>query len=250
MTDAEWPAATHSAEMLRAARGRVSLRKLRLLAVACCRRLWDDLDPRARRELTAAESFADGQLGERDFLAAFPAGVPRADVRTVRGSARWAAYLLGWPTHPEMTSWDIRADPPRQWSLAEYWEKYADRVIDAVANALAVRDLGGGQALYAEPDAPDPRREGYRTDPYHAGLVRCVVPNPAHPAVFDPGWRTEPVVALARRMYDARDFSPAPVLADALDDAGCADAELLAHLRGPGPHARGCRAVDLVLGLD
>jgi hypothetical protein len=38
------------------------------------------------------------------------------------------------------------------------------------------------------------------------------------------------------------------VLADALEDAGCADPDLLAHLRGPGPHVRGCWALDLVLG--
>ncbi|MBN9521356.1 hypothetical protein J0H58_23015 [bacterium] len=69
------------------------------------------------------------------------------------------------------------------------------------------------------------------------------LPNP-----FDPSWRTEAAVALARGMYESRDFAPMPVLADALDDAGCADADILAHCRGPGPHVRGCWVVDLVLG--
>jgi hypothetical protein len=40
------------------------------------------------------------------------------------------------------------------------------------------------------------------------------------------------------------------VLADALEDAGCTDADLLGHLRSPGPHVRGCWAVDLVLGKE
>jgi hypothetical protein len=57
---------------------------------------------------------------------------------------------------------------------------------------------------------------------------------------------TEAVVA--RGMYESRDFAPMPVLADALEDAGCDAAELLGHLRGPGPHVRGCWAVDLILG--
>jgi hypothetical protein len=81
-----------------------------------------------------------------------------------------------------------------------------------------------------------------------ADLVRCIVPNPFRPVAFPPDWRTSTAVALARGMYDARDFAPAPILADALEDAGCADPDVLGHLRGPGPHARGCWVVDEVLG--
>jgi hypothetical protein len=55
------------------------------------------------------------------------------------------------------------------------------------------------------------------------------------------------VVVLAQELYDSRDFSHAPLLADVLEDAGCTDAQLLDHLRGSGPHARGCWAVDLFL---
>jgi hypothetical protein len=68
------------------------------------------------------------------------------------------------------------------------------------------------------------------------------------PIAFDPSWRTEAVVGMARGMYEGRDFGPMPVLADALEDAGCTDADVLAHCRGPGPHVRGCWVVDLVLG--
>jgi hypothetical protein len=49
-------------------------------------------------------------------------------------------------------------------------------------------------------------------------------------------------------MYDSRDFSDMPVLADALEDAGCGDADILGHLRGPGPHTRGCWPLDRILG--
>lgn len=62
-----------------------------------------------------------------------------------------------------------------------------------------------------------------------------------------PAWRTDTVVTLARQMYEARDFGAMPILADALQDAGCDSADVLAHCRGPGPHVRGCWVCDLVL---
>jgi DNA gyrase subunit B len=73
---------------------------------------------------------------------------------------------------------------------------------------------------------------------------------PLHPVVFDPAWRTSTVVALARQMYDSRDFALMPILGDALQDAGCEHAEVLAHCRGASPHVRGCWVVDLVLGKE
>ncbi|MFO0796468.1 MAG: hypothetical protein U0804_03265 [Gemmataceae bacterium] len=79
-------------------------------------------------------------------------------------------------------------------------------------------------------------------------LLRDIVGNPFRPVAFDPAWRTEAVVGLARGAYEDRAFDRLPVLADALEDAGCADAAVLAHCRGPGPHVRGCWVVDLVLG--
>jgi hypothetical protein len=56
------------------------------------------------------------------------------------------------------------------------------------------------------------------------------------------------VVTLAKAIYDEDAFDRLPILADALEDAGCDEAELLRHLRGPGPHVRGCFALDLVPG--
>jgi hypothetical protein len=82
------------------------------------------------------------------------------------------------------------------------------------------------------------------------GLVRDVVENPAGPVHIEPGWRTEAVVGLARGAYDDRAFSRLPVLADALEDAGCDHPRILEHLRGRGPHYPGCWPVDRILGLD
>ena len=72
--------------------------------------------------------------------------------------------------------------------------------------------------------------------------------NPFRPVAFDPAWRTSTAVELARQMYEAREFSAMPILADALQDAGCENADVLGHCRGPGPHVRGCWVVDLLLG--
>ena len=79
-------------------------------------------------------------------------------------------------------------------------------------------------------------------------VVRDIFGSPFHPVTFDPNWRTSDVVAIAQAMYESRDFSPMTILADALQDAGCEDADILDHCRGAGPHVRGCWIVDLVLG--
>ena len=78
--------------------------------------------------------------------------------------------------------------------------------------------------------------------------LRDLFGNPFRPVAFDPAWRTTTAVALARQMYESREFSAMPIMADALQDAGCESADVLDHCRGPGPHVRGCWVVDLVLG--
>jgi hypothetical protein len=57
-------------------------------------------------------------------------------------------------------------------------------------------------------------------------------------------------VRLAEQIYKERAFNRLPTLADALEESGCQEAALLAHCRGPGPHVRGCWAVDLILSKD
>jgi hypothetical protein len=83
-----------------------------------------------------------------------------------------------------------------------------------------------------------------------ANLLRDIFGNPFRPVTFSPSWRTDTAVSLARQMYDARDFSAMPILADALQDAGCDDDDILTHCRGPAPHVRGCWVCDLVLGKE
>jgi hypothetical protein len=86
-----------------------------------------------------------------------------------------------------------------------------------------------------------------------ADLLRCIIGNPFHPADIDSkwlSWNNGTIPAIARRIYDERRFEDMPILADALEDAGCADAAILDHCRGPGPHVRGCWVLDLLLGKE
>ncbi len=81
-------------------------------------------------------------------------------------------------------------------------------------------------------------------------LLRDIFGNPFRPVAFDPAWRTDHTVGVATKMYDERNFDAMPILADALQDAGCDDEDILQHCREPGDHVRGCWVVDLVLGKE
>ncbi|MFM8270873.1 MAG: hypothetical protein ACKODX_00845 [Gemmata sp.] len=82
-------------------------------------------------------------------------------------------------------------------------------------------------------------------------FTRDIFGNPFRPVAFSPSWRTDTAVALARQMYESRDFSAMPILADALQDAECDSEQILSHCRDEGRrHVRGCWVVDLVLGME
>jgi hypothetical protein len=83
-----------------------------------------------------------------------------------------------------------------------------------------------------------------------AALLREVAGNPYRPVIVAPSWLNADVLRLAQGAYDESRFDDLPILADALEDAGCADEALLSHLRSAGPHVRGCWALDLILGKE
>jgi hypothetical protein len=111
-----------------------------------------------------------------------------------------------------------------------------DVFADAVTAAAYVRSLSLG------------------TQASQPSLLRCIFGNPFHPVALDPTWLTPTVVSLAQTAYEERslpsgELDPArlSVLADALEEAGCDNAEILSHCRGQGPHVRGCWVFDLIL---
>jgi hypothetical protein len=95
-----------------------------------------------------------------------------------------------------------------------------------------------------------PGQEDVKERMAQAELFRDIFGNPFRPTAFSPSWRIDTAVSLARQMYESRDFSAMPILADALQDAGCDNGDILEHCRGAGPHVRGCWVCDLVLGKE
>jgi hypothetical protein len=82
-------------------------------------------------------------------------------------------------------------------------------------------------------------------------FLRDIIGNPFRPVAFEPAWRTDTARAIAAQMYESRDFGAMPILADALQDAGCDNDDVLNHCRDEkGVHVRGCWVVDLVLGKE
>jgi hypothetical protein len=90
-------------------------------------------------------------------------------------------------------------------------------------------------------------KRGAKEDAAQADLLRDIFGSPFSPVAFDSAWRTEHTVAIASMMYEARDFAAMPILAEALEDAGCDNADILAHCHEPGVHVRGCWVVDAIL---
>ena len=81
-------------------------------------------------------------------------------------------------------------------------------------------------------------------------MIRDIFSNPFHPVSIDPGWLTNTVIGLTHAIYEDRAFDRLPILADALEEAGCTNSDILAHCREPGEHVRGCWVVDLILAKE
>ena len=211
MTEAEWLTCDDPAVMLECLGERARGRTLKLFLCACCRRLWPALQAsRARFALLTAERYADGQTDASTLFVACAEGsqTDPADV-----AARNAAAGL--------------IDAPR------YVDLCSEQCADAAA-LVGIHD-GAEEARWLERCA-------------QADILRCLFGNPFHQVTFDQSWLAPTVRQLAAAIYDERAFDRLPVLADALEEAGCADVAVLSHCREPGPHARGCWVVDALTG--
>jgi hypothetical protein len=216
-----------------------SHRKLRLFACACCREVWPAFsDSLGRRSVEVAERLADGL-------------VDRPELRAAHAEAEGGGLgeVLAWlASHPVAL---VAAEAAAVESAKLHW---------ALATAgYDVPCFSGDPADHQGWDGPCGAAACREYRRRAADLLRCIFGNPFRPApVVDAAWlawNEGTVLRLARDAYEhlllpSGHLDPArlAVVADALEDAGCADANLLGHLRGPGPHVRGCWAVDLVLG--
>jgi hypothetical protein len=217
MTEAEWLACKDPLRMLRSAQRSARYRKgerlWRLLACAAARRIWDAFDPLCRGAVELAERFADGLATEEDMqLADWDLLRNQRTMCRGYGTARWTLWTP---------------------------QRGHDSLFKSVTVGMELaRQIAG--ASEAEPQC---------------NLIRDVFGNPFRPVSFDPAWLTPSVVSLApgtdeERLLPSGELDPArlSVLSDALEEAGCTDTAILEHLRSPGPHVRGCWALDSILG--
>jgi hypothetical protein len=214
MTEAEWLTCKDPAAMLRHVDTTASERKLRLFAVACCRRIWDLLRPkRLRRAVKVAERHAEGRASASEMALAYWGLRDRFDPAS--NAARWVA---------------------------------ADRETEAASQTMEWTVLT--VAVTSKEDH----------SPRQSELLRCIFGNPFSSSSISRSiltWNNATVVRLAQAIYDERflpegtlDNTRLAILADALEEAGCTNADILNHCRQPGEHVRGCWVIDLILGKE
>ena len=214
MTEAEWLTAVSPWGMLEYLEKYVGSRKKNLFAAACVRRLWHLLPgPQCRQAVEMLERFVDGEVTSDELASA-------RDAATAEGAAR----------HPGSNqNSGIYATIAASHDDPEFTAAFA-------VDAMGWTQVGTSEAISrAEEQA-------------QCDLLKDIFNNPFRPVAVDPHWLTSNVVDLARTIYEERAFERLPILSDALQDAGCENADILSHCLSEGPHVKGCWVVDLLLG--
>lgn len=251
MTESEWLASTDPAAMLEHLTHRsvhaaggfgttiprdkplASDRKRRLFVVACCRQVWHLLtDEQSRRAVEVAERYADGLVDEKE----------RERVKEI--ATEYVPGRPGYEADARYAAWTCCC---------------ADKSGLVGRSRIHAHQATGGVF----------RHDGVYDSPIQAALLREIVGNPFRPVNISTGWSpmagkpkwVEPICSwltwndgtvprIARRIYEDRAFDLMPILADALEDAGCADEAILGHCRSGGSHVRGCWLLDILLGKE
>jgi hypothetical protein len=194
---------------------RFSTRKYRLIGCACCRLIWDDLaSDEQRRAVETAERYAEGEADTEQLRRAWQQSAPPG---CTTASQYEHEPLLGAVAQVVARTAEVRR---RQWASAS----------------------GPARDEIARRAAEDPRRL--------CDAIRDVAGNPFRPVSIDPHWLDAnggQVRAVARGIAEEGRFADLPVLADALEDAGCSDEQVLSHARQPA-HYRGCWLLDAIVG--
>jgi hypothetical protein len=240
MTEEEWRACDDPCSMLGLLDGTASARKLRLFAVACCLDICDLFPTGVDRKLfDIAEQYANGELG---------LGVLEL-VNEYERSVGYGGHCV-MAAHAAIHPVPLIA---ARNALLACSKMLSEHAVSAVA----------GHFVRGEPVFVLPKEEWDPTwlfaeeaaqlaaNKRFAVLACDIFGNPFRSATFSADWRTSTAVALASQMYESRDFGAMPILADALQDAGCTNDDILNHCRDPKQvHVRGCWVVDLVLGKE
>jgi|SRR5579883_145827 len=264
MTEVEWLSATDPTPLLESLDAQASNRQLRRFACACCLRiarlLTADHVKYARKALELFERHLEGVASEQELQSAWEG---------VSGDAISAGHIIAHPGEADYYAICAAAD-----AVDSIRRNNTASAAAFAASAIAydILSRSGNLTLVritSERKARSRRqfsREQWNRDEQEVrtlpeyeqafaaeqqtqcAILRDIVGNPFRRVAFDPLWFTSTVVALAQQMYDSRDFSAMPILADALQDAGCDNADILDHCRLPSEHVRGCWVVDALLG--
>jgi hypothetical protein len=211
--------------MLEFLRGKVSDRKLLLFFCACCRSVWHMLnEPLLRRAVEVAERHSDGLADDQQLQAV---GREICSGPYFTGDNFKAAAAFGAVAGSSFPVW----------------------AIDAAAN-LACAEAARQALDRGRTHVPHGTKDGIRH--FQARLLHCIVgPLPFREVPLDPAWlawNDGTVAKLAASIYEGWAFERMPIFADALEEAGCDNPDILSHLRGPGENVRGCWVLDLILG--
>ena len=234
MTDAEWRECADPKPMLELLRGTASDRKLRLFACGFCRQIWDRfVESDSRVAVEVAGKYADGYATIKQLTRA-----SKAAEDAILEALRRAGEACG-PDEEDDTELSERHYAEQEAVMHAGW-----------AEGCAHPDNGWAAAWLVCQEEEDAwiSEEDQRMQ---VALLRDVIGNPFRTAKSNRVWSTwnESLVSrLAQGIYTDRAFDRLPILADALEDAGCDNTDILAHCRQPGEHVRGCWVVDLLLG--
>jgi len=243
-TETEWLACTNPQPMLEFLRRKASDRKVRLFAVACCRRVWSSLEQEEFRDaVRKAESFADGLADRAEMLQAYEKALTIFVTLHGKDNGPGAALTASFfPSPPKSFLQRVAdaLDPPWWEDEMDKGDRLAPAFVTARSAARAAADLQGQRCV---PDAPATIAEHRE----QTALVRCLFGNPFRPRPVCGAWLTREVRVLADGIYVERAFDRMPFLADALEASGCTNADLIEHCRSAREHARGCWVVDLLL---
>jgi hypothetical protein len=226
MTEQEWLACTEPAPMLEFLRPRSNARKARLFGCGFLRLIWSQLDGKegSRQAVAVSERFADGEA-------------TRNELRQASRIAEATAEAWSDPALEEPVWQAVDTTSDNAWAFFE-------RVHYETTEAFPEPDIASPRTLKLVKERRAARHALY------VHLLRDLFGNPFRPAALEPAWRTPMTLAIGQSIYDERRFQDLPVLADALEEAGCNNPDILAHCRGPGPHVRGCWLIDLLTGRE
>jgi len=227
MTEQEWLECDNPLPMLEFLRAKVAERRLVQFSYACCQRVAHLLQEKsAQQALAAVKRCAEGTIKP---------GTARRFLRRASTSrkARVKPHGPEWFANLSVESIVAAGQSVRP-----------DQCCHFVATTIAVAagHLYGSELWM---------RTRNTESSLHCDLLRDIVgPLPFRQVGLNPTWLTPTVISLAKGIYDDRAFDRLPILADALEDAGCTNADILNHCRQPGEHVRGCWCVDLLLGKN